>query len=64
MAFFLSLCIPDDVVSPAPKVGVKYKPRDAPPSTYVERLQRASLEAPRTRRHKVAYGKYWSISIS
>ncbi|XP_038068075.1 uncharacterized protein LOC119737657 [Patiria miniata] len=45
----------DDVVSPAPKVGVKYKPRDREPMTYVEQLQRLSSEAPRTHRHKTAY---------
>lgn len=54
------VCFPDDVVSPAPKVGVKYKPKDVQPSSYVERLQRASLEAPRTHRHRDAYGQYTS----
>ncbi|XP_022102851.1 uncharacterized protein LOC110985804 [Acanthaster planci] len=45
----------DDVVSPAPKVGVRYKPRDREPTTYVERLQRLSSDAPRTHKHKNVY---------
>ena len=57
MQFVSLIVLADDVVSPSPRLGLRYKPKDQAPTTYVERLRRASLEAPRTLRHKTVYGK-------
>ena len=49
-------------MSPAPKVGLKYKPLSKEPSNYVDRLHETSASAPKAR-HKPVYGRWKKCSV-